>query len=157
MKQISLISLFIIVLASCSSKTSKTLNLSDIEPTEEYSERMMPHLIDVDRTQFHFDDFTYNQIDSLLLVTLEIQKNEDVMVLDSEVFHSFVQRTEVLMNEMGELENDSHAILMEYSHPLRDLIEDLNASEGRDVLLKRVRDMQVYLLNFEQLFPRKTK
>ncbi len=154
MKHFALIFIFLLALTSCSNNSSShSPKLSDIEPTEEFSERMMPHLIDMEREQFRFNLDTYNQIDSLLLATLQVENDNNMLALDPQLFDFFLVRIENLMNEMGDLEHDSHSVLMEYCHPLRELVEEANNSENREVLLTRTRDIQVYLLNFRQLFP----
>jgi|GEM_PF-4726075 len=150
----TLILSLILLNSSCGgNNTQKQNGVSDIERTDEWSEKLMPHFLDMDRGQFSFTENTYNQIEELLELTLEVNKQEEAIKLSDELRDQFMEKIELLMNEMGELSHDSHSILMEYCHPLIELIDLCNNSRGEEELTSSLREIQVYLLNFEQLFP----
>jgi len=156
MKHFSILSLVtLMLLVSCGqTNSSKENGISEIEGTEEYSEKIMPHFFDLDRSQFSYTENTYQEIDELLELTLQV-KVENQKNLSEELRNLFIKKIELMINERGNLSHDSHSILMEYCHPLIELVELCFSSMGEKELVSRVRDLQVYLLNFEQLFPKK--
>ena len=156
MKHFSILSLVtLMLLVSCGqTNSSKENGISEIEGTEEYSEKIMPHFFNLDRSQFSYSENTYQEIDELLELTLQV-KVENQKNLSEELRNLFIMKIELMINERGNLSHDSHSILMEYCHPLIELVDLCFISIGEKELVSRVRDLQVYLLNFEQLFPKK--
>ena len=153
MKRITSLLIGIILLSGCSNTSSTETGISSIEPTEEWSERIMPHLIEMDKSQFRFTKETYQQINDLLSVTLKIEQDGEKNLSDPNNFNDLIDKTDQLMNEMGDLEHDSYSVLMEYSHPLRELVDEISTAQTVEALSEVNRKIQVYLLNFRQLFP----
>ena len=151
-----LVSLLIVItfLSSCSNTENQSaIDISLIEPSTDWSDRIMPHFLDMDMEQFSYNKKIYNKIDSLLLFSLIAQNKDEPTQIEEDVFIQIIEVIENMMENMNDLSHDSHAMLTEYCHPLRELADEINVVNNETLFLEKLRKFQVYLLNFRQLFP----
>lgn len=156
MNKIIVLSASLLLMISCTD-TKKSTNevLQEIAQPKEMSERIMPHFMDMNEDMYQFDKDTYALIDTFLLYTVEANNDWEKLKSGSDLFFSFSRKIENIAEDMGNLSHDSHSILMEYSHPLRELLEETAASQDYAEFEIKITELQKYLLNFRQLFPEK--
>lgn len=150
MKKITFLSLTLLL--ACTSTDSKVESADEqsIGSTIEMSSEILPHLLEVDKSEMIISQEVKLTMDQLTAEILAFKKGGSKSESDKEKIRNQYQD---LIESVSKSTESSQAFLMDYIHPLEDQMEQYLSEPGS----KKYGKLSQYLRGFNQLFSLKTE
>lgn len=151
--------IYIAILTFSCNTESKSVNESttiSIESSDDQQKdlgHLPPHLLKEDMSMHSFPSECYSSIDKLISFVDEYKKggfqekdSEKLMTTTSEYIEKFI-------NDMGDIPEISQSVFQEYSNPIREVFNEIQASSSEKDFQNNLKKATNYLSNFRKIFP----